>query len=112
VYQSFDWQNIPTYVYNDETANPTPNPSTHADGAASGLILLNPGDVLHFNCHIEYTDARAATNANAPTPESNGPLRFANETFKAEMCVFFGNTTGQLGFPNVDSSPLPSFATQ
>jgi hypothetical protein len=74
--------------------------------------MLNPGDQLHFNCHIDYTDQRAATNPNAPTPESNGPLRFANETFKAEMCLLYGNSTGQLGFPAADASPLPSFAAQ
>jgi hypothetical protein len=112
VYQSFEWENIPTYVYNGEVTNSAPDPAAHQDGAASGLIMLNPGDQLHFNCHIDYTDQRAASNSNAPSPESNGPLHFANETFKAEMCLLFGNTTGQLLFPNVDSSPVPVFATQ
>jgi hypothetical protein len=112
LYQSFDWENLPTYVYDSEITNPVPNPAAHTDGAASGVIMLNPGDQLHFNCHIDYTDQRAATNPNAPSPEANGPLRFANETFKAEMCLLYGNSTGQLLFPAADSSPLPSFATQ
>jgi hypothetical protein len=112
VYQSFDWANMPTYTYNGEIANPVPDPVAHGDGAASGLVTLNPGDKLHFNCHLEYTDRRAATNASAPIPESNGPLKFANETFKAEMCLIYGNSTGQLVFPAADTSPLPGFATQ
>jgi hypothetical protein len=74
--------------------------------------MLQPGDKLHFNCHIEYTDARAATDSSAPTPEANGMLLFKNETFKAEMCIQFGITTGGLGFPSTDSSPVPSFATE
>jgi hypothetical protein len=39
-------------------------------------------------------------------------LLFKNETFKAEMCIQFGITTGGLGFPSTDSSPVPSFATE
>jgi hypothetical protein len=92
--------------------NPTPNAATRTDGAASGIVMLEKGDQLHFNCHIDYTNARAATNPNAPSPEANGTLKFADETFKAEMCLLYGNTTGQLLFPSPDSSPLPAFATQ
>jgi hypothetical protein len=112
IYQSFDWNNMPTYAYNGEVKNPTPNPSTHTDGAASGITILKPGDKLHFNCHIEYTDPHASTNASAPTPENNGDLKFANETFKAEMCIMFGNSTNTLGYPVLDTTPLPSFATE
>jgi hypothetical protein len=112
VYQSFDWSNMPSYRYDSLIQNPTPNAGRHTDGATSGTILLQPGDKLHFNCHIEYTDARAATNGSAPTPESNGTLHFKNEAFKAEMCIQFGITTGGLGFPSTDSSPVPSFATE
>ncbi|HLK41079.1 MAG TPA: hypothetical protein VKU41_30220 [Polyangiaceae bacterium] len=109
VYQSFDWSNMPSYRYDSLIKNPQPNSAARLDGAASGMTMLQPGDKLHFNCHIEYTDQRASTNQNAPTPESNGDLRFNNETFKAEMCIQFGNVTGGLGFPSADTSPLPSF---
>lgn len=113
IYQAFDWSEMPTYAYNSEVINPVANATTHVDGAASGIIKLNGGDKLHFNCHIEYTDARATTNANAPTPESNGALHFANEAFKAEMCIEYGNVQGgSLGLPSDDSTPLPSVATK
>jgi len=109
IYQSFDWSDMPSYRYDSLTHNPVPDAPRRGDGAASGTILLNPGDKMHFNCHIEYTGARASTNASAPMPEKNGTLLFKNETFKAEMCIQFGNTTGNLGFPSPDSSPLPAF---
>ncbi len=112
IYQSFNWQDMPTYAYNNEVQNPKPNAITGIDGAASGMTKVNPGDKLHFNCHIEYTDAHAKTDPSAPSPEANGPLNFANETFKAEMCVMFGNSTSSLGYPVVDTTPLPTFATQ
>ena len=111
VYQSFDWAEMPTYRYDSQIDNPTPDATTHKDGAQSGVLTLNPGDKLHFNCHTAYTDEQAATNSAAPTPEANGNLHFANETFKAEMCIGFGNVTGgYLGLPTRDQSPVPDFA--
>jgi hypothetical protein len=70
-----------------------------------------PGQKLHFNCHIEYTDARAKAEG-APMPSEIGQLRFANEAFTAEMCILFGSTAAvKLAAPAVDTSPLPAFAT-
>jgi hypothetical protein len=113
VYQSFDWYNMPTYRYDSLAQNPTPNVAVHGDGAASGIVMLNAGDKLHFNCHIEYTDQRAATNPQAPSPESAGNLRFKNEVYGGEMCIQYGNWTGQiLMFPAADPSPIPDFATR
>ena len=113
VYQSFDWAEMPTYRYDSQAQNPTPDATIHKDGAQSGIVTLNPGDKLHFNCHIEYTDERASSYPAAPTPEANGNLHFANETFKAEMCIGFGNVTGgYLGSPTRDSSPVPDFAAK
>jgi hypothetical protein len=113
VYQSFDWYNMPTYRYDSLAQNPVPNAATHSDGAASGIVTLNAGDKLHFNCHIEYTDQRAATNSQAPMPEAAGNLRFKNEVFGGEMCIQYGNWTGsELMFPSADPSPLPDVATQ
>ena len=111
IYQSFDWANMPSYRYDSLAHNPVPDSTKHVDGAASGITTLNPGDKLHFNCHVEYTDARASSDSSAPTPEANGTLHFANETFKAEMCIQFGISTGSLGYPASDSSPVPTFAT-
>jgi hypothetical protein len=91
----------------------SPALAVHGDGAASGIVMLNAGDKLHFNCHIEYTDQRAATNPQAPSPESAGNLRFKNEVYGGEMCIQYGNWTGQiLMFPAADPSPIPDFATR
>lgn len=110
VYQSFDWYDEPTYRYDSMTKNPEPAPDKRSDGAKSGLLVLQPGQKLHFNCHIEYTDERADAEG-APRPDQIGTLRFANEAFTAEMCILFGSTAAvQLGTPNVDNSKLPDFA--
>lgn len=111
VYQSFDWLEEPTYRYDSLTQNPKPNPEARTDGAISGVKMMMPGQKLHFNCHIEFTNERAASEG-APTPQEVGTLRFANEAFTAEMCILFGFTAGsELPLPVADASPLPAFAT-
>jgi hypothetical protein len=111
LYQSFNWLDEPTYRYDSMTQNPKPAPDARSDGASSGIRTLMPGEKLHFNCHIEFTDARA-TAEKAPPPSQIGTLRFANEAFTAEMCILFGSTAAvSLQTPTVDTSPLPDFAT-
>ena len=112
IYQSFGWLDEPTYRYDSMTKNPTPSPDSRVDGAASGLLTLMPGQKLHFNCHIAYTEERAASEKGAPSPKQNGTLHFANEAFTAEMCILFGSTAGvSLATPSIDKGTLPPFAT-
>jgi hypothetical protein len=107
IYQSFDWMDMPTYRYDSVVKNPAPDAERRADGATSGVLTVNPGDELHFNCHIEYTEARAAEEM-APSPRMNGNLRFANQALTAEMCIAFGNVTGgTLGKVMAATEPLP-----
>lgn len=111
VYQSFDWFDQPTYRYDSQAMNPVPAPDKRLDGGHSGVLTLVPGDELHFNCHIAFTDERAAL-AGAPAPDSIGPLRFANQAFEAEMCILFGSTAGAaLSGVQTEQGPLPNFAT-
>ena len=109
VYQSFDWFDEPTYQYNSQVMNPVPAFRDRTDGGFSGILQLQQGDELHFNCHIEYTAERAAEENSPITPEENGPLRFANEAFTAEMCILFGGVEGMNGTVTRQGPP-PDFA--
>jgi hypothetical protein len=109
IYQSFDWFDEPTFQYNSEVKNATPDVATRSDGAHTGILELKAGDQLHFNCHIEYTDQRAMEENSPITPAQNGPLRFANEAFTAEMCILFGSAVGQ-GGDMQQMGPPPAFA--
>ncbi|MDH5675634.1 MAG: hypothetical protein OEZ06_26155 [Myxococcales bacterium] len=111
LYQSFDWFDQPTFRYDSQTQNPEPNPEGLIDGGASGVVMLNPGDQLHFNCHIAYTDERAAAEG-APLPAEVGTLGFANEAFTGEMCILFGETAlAEIPLPVTASGAPPAFAT-
>lgn len=111
IYQSYDWADMPTYRYDSAVQNPPLAPEAKQDGAVSGVVELHPGDQLHFNCHITFTDAHAAGDPAAPMPSELGRLRFANQAYTGEMCIQFGNVTGgSLGRPAVSDAPVPDFA--
>jgi hypothetical protein len=79
-YESFHWEDMPTYQYDSVSMNPTPDVPTKQDGASSGLLNLSAGDELYFECDINN--------------DLDVPLRFANETFTGEMCILFGSYVG------------------
>lgn len=111
VYQSFGWSDQPEYHYGSQAKNPAPAPDKATDGGSTGLRMLQPGEALHFNCHIEYSAERAAA-VDGPDPIVQGPLKFANEAFSGEMCLLFGWTAeGKLPLPTRVDGPVPDFAT-
>jgi hypothetical protein len=79
-YESFKWEDIPTYQYDSVSMNPVPNVEKRIDGASSGTLELSPGDSLHFECDIHN--------------QQDQTLRFANELYTGEMCILFGSYTG------------------
>jgi hypothetical protein len=101
VYDSNDWYDMPTFAYNTITENPEPGKGF--DGASSGPLVLHPGDEMHFNCHVETTEARAA-ELGVPLP--NAPITWANEALTAEMCLLEGQTTGGTLFGGIENIRL------
>jgi hypothetical protein len=89
IYDSYDWQDMPTFAYNSVTQNPEPGKGI--DGASSGPLVLHPGDELHFNCHVATTDERSV-RLGVRVPEA--PLKWDNRAFAGEMCLLMGQATG------------------
>jgi hypothetical protein len=86
VYESFDYNDMPTFAYDSLSMNPAPDVATRKDGASSGVLTVAPGDRIHFVCDI--------TNDVPENIENNVTLRFANEVITGEMCILFGSRTG------------------
>jgi hypothetical protein len=80
VYESFDYNDMPTYQYDSLSKNPAPSLDRKLDGATTGLLELDAGDQLHFVCDV--------------TNKLQQPLHFANEVNTGEMCILFGTRTG------------------
>jgi hypothetical protein len=79
-YESFNWEDMPTYQYDSISTNPAPNLPSKVDGASSGELNLTAGDQLWFTCDINNT--------------LDVPLKFANEAIDGEMCILFGSYVG------------------
>ena len=91
VYDSYSWQEMPTYSYNSVVTNPALVEGELSDGASSGVLTLQAGDELHFNCHVETTSERAAQlGVSVPTKT----LTFGNQAFDSEMCILNGQSVG------------------
>jgi len=73
------------WYFDSAKQNPLPDPSTQTAGSASGILHMQPGDTITWECDI--------TNNNVP-----GGIQFANAVYTGEMCNVFGlyaPTTGQ-----------------
>ena len=84
VYDSYDRQEAPQYVYSSAVENPAPDLENKISGATSGQLIVKRGEGLRFECDI--------------VNELNIQLTGQNEVFTAEMCNLFGSVAG-LGFP-------------
>jgi hypothetical protein len=80
IYESFHWEDIPVYQFDSISSNPIAHVESRTDGAMSGLLMVAPGDRIHFQCDIENDSPQA--------------LRFADEAITGEMCILFGAYTG------------------
>jgi hypothetical protein len=80
-YESFNWEDMPTYQYDSVSMNPAPDVTNKTDGASTGELTLTKGDELYFLCDINNT--------------LDTPLKFANEAIDGEMCILFGSYLGE-----------------
>jgi hypothetical protein len=80
IYDSWDWQESVTFNYDTLTENPPINTAGMTDGAISGPVEVQTGDVLKFSCFIEN--------------DSDQTLRFSNELYGGEMCNMWGKAVG------------------
>jgi hypothetical protein len=75
-YEVYDWHDTPTISYDSATKNGMPNRDERSPGGMSGLLDIQKGDTLEWECEIENT--------------TDGTLHFANQLNSAEMCNLFG----------------------
>jgi hypothetical protein len=83
LYESYDWAEPDVLRYNTVVENAPPDPVALRDGGHSGLLFIEPGDTLDFECEVNNTSDQA--------------LRFANEAYTAEMCLLAGSYVGNTG---------------
>jgi hypothetical protein len=79
LYESFDYNDMPTFDYDSLTQNPMLDLATKTDGAYSGPLYVK-GGTLKWTCEIHN--------------RQDTTLTFSNELYTGEMCIVFGAYLG------------------
>jgi hypothetical protein len=75
-----------TWYFDSGMKNPTPDVSTQTSGAGSGILHMQTGDTISWECDV--------TNNNV-----TGGIQFANAVYTGEMCNMFGMYVPSFGSP-------------
>lgn len=75
-----------TWYFDSAQTNPTPDTATQTSGAASGILHMQTGDTISWECDV--------TNNNV-----EGGIKFANAVYTGEMCNMFGMYVPSFGGP-------------
>jgi hypothetical protein len=80
VYEDYDWLEPTVLEFNSLTTNNPPNPTSYVAGGHSGVLDLQAGDKLEWECHV--------------VNERDNVLRFSNNTYTGEMCIMDAELVG------------------
>ena len=80
IYESYKWEDPLWLEFTSLSKNPAADSVSHIDGGWSGVLDLQPGDTLAWECH--------EVNQQQTT------LTFKNETFAGMMCIIIGDLVG------------------
>lgn len=78
IYEDFDWEHPLTLQYSSTVTNRAADTANKVAGGWSGMLDLQPGDNIIFECEIVNNTGRA--------------FRGANEAEDDEMCILIGDT--------------------
>jgi hypothetical protein len=79
-YEAYNWEEVLLLDYSSNITNPVADRENQVEGGWTGILDLQKGDKLEWECHVIN---------NTP-----GVLRFTNETFTGEMCIMDGEMVG------------------
>jgi hypothetical protein len=94
IHESYDWEHPNISEFSSTVMNPMLNPAGHADGGHSGIVDLQAGDVLEFECDI--------------VNDTQNIFVGQNEAQNDEMCIMVGDTVGTSVPAFCTSSDLPA----
>jgi hypothetical protein len=80
ILEDYDWHDPLILEYSSVVQNPTPNPDIYAAGGWNGVLDIEAGDTLSWECEVEN--------------QTDGTLRFSNQAVTGEMCILVGDTVG------------------
>jgi hypothetical protein len=80
LYEAFRWEDPLLLEFSSTVQNPVPDRARRIEGGYSGVLDLQAGDFLEWECHV--------------INKTDGYLRFTNENFTGEMCILDAELVG------------------
>jgi hypothetical protein len=80
LYEAFNWEDPLLLEFSSTVQNPLPDRARRIEGGYSGVLDLQAGDFLEWECHV--------------VNKTDGYLRFTNENFTGEMCILDAELVG------------------
>jgi hypothetical protein len=77
IYESYDWSKLDLIQFDSVDQNTPIRYAGGVPGGYSGILMLEPGDRIDYECEIDNTTDR--------------PLTFAAKAYTGEMCNLFGS---------------------
>jgi hypothetical protein len=92
-YEAYDWEEPLVLEFSSTVTNATPDRGRQIEGGWSGILDIEAGDQLEWECHVvNKTDAA---------------LRFSNNTYTGEMCIIDAELVGANCRSQRESAPEP-----
>jgi len=85
ILEDYDWHDPKMFTFDTLDVNPLWNPTDKKAGAASGMLNLEPGDRIEWECEV--------------VNDGNVPLTFGDAVYTGEMCNMFGYYAPTTGRP-------------
>jgi len=80
IYESYHWEDPLWLEFTSLAKNPAVDATKQIDGGWTGILDLQPGDTLKWECH--------------EINQQNTALRFTNQTYTGMMCLIIGDLVG------------------
>jgi len=94
IYESYHWEEPLFLEFTSLSKNAVPDPVKLMDGGWTGILDLQKGDTLKWECH--------------EVNKQDTTLRFTNQTFEGWMCIIIGELVGtkcQSRMPGIPIDP-------
>jgi hypothetical protein len=79
-YEAYNWQEPLVLEYSSTVTNPMSDRDTQVEGGWSGILDMQQGDTIQWECHV--------------VNQTDGTLRFTNNTYTGEMCIMDAELVG------------------
>jgi len=80
IYEAKNWEEPLVLEYSTTVTNKTPNLDMNIEGGWNGILDLQAGDQIGWECHV--------------INQTDGVLRFTNNTYTGEMCIVDAELVG------------------